>query len=47
MADEEPVAELPTQFSSAGATVTPWAEALGHLEAAEASRSARPAGGSR
>ena len=35
MADREPVAELHQQFSSDGATVTPWAEARQRLEKAE------------
>src|ERR1700738_986930 len=35
MPDKEPVAELHEQFSSDGATVTPWADAQQHLETAE------------
>ncbi len=35
MAMQDPVAELQTQFSSAGAPPTPWAEARGHLDPAE------------
>ena len=35
MATQDPVAELDPQFSSAGATPTPWAEARGRLERAE------------
>lgn len=35
MSEREPVAELEPQFSSDGATVTPWAEARRHLETAE------------
>jgi nitroimidazol reductase NimA-like FMN-containing flavoprotein (pyridoxamine 5'-phosphate oxidase superfamily) len=37
MADTEPVAELHSQFSSADATPTPWAEGREHLEKAEVS----------
>lgn len=35
MADKKPVAELEPQFSSPGATSTPWAEARGQLEEAK------------
>jgi len=35
MAAMDPVAELQTEFSSEGATLTPWAEARGRLETAE------------
>jgi len=35
MADKEPVAELHAQFSSDGATLTPWAEARRRLKKAE------------
>jgi uncharacterized pyridoxamine 5'-phosphate oxidase family protein len=35
MADREPVTELNPQFSSEGATATPWAEAVGRLEEAK------------
>lgn len=35
MAEKEPVAELHEQFSSQGATLTPWAEARQRLEKAE------------
>ena len=35
MADKDSVAELQPQFSSPGATLTPWAEARGRLEKAE------------
>src|SRR5687767_13446329 len=35
MAGTDPVAELEPQFSSPGATPTPWAEARTHLEQAE------------
>jgi hypothetical protein len=35
MANEEPVAELEPQFSSDGATPTPWVEARGRMAAAE------------
>lgn len=35
MTEQEPIGELDTDFSSAGATATPWAEARKQLEGAE------------